>query len=43
MSADTIADLLWAEEPPATADTALRVHISRLRKLGERAGLPSLS
>lgn len=30
---DTLFDLLWAEEPPRTARTAVQVHISSLRRL----------
>lgn len=33
VSADSLIDSLWGEEPPATARTALQVQISKLRKL----------
>jgi predicted ATPase/DNA-binding SARP family transcriptional activator len=37
VSADRLIDQVWGEEPPATAATALQVHISTLRKaLGDR-------
>lgn len=42
VSAYSIADVLWADAPPPTAETALRVHVSRLRRLGEQAGVPAL-
>jgi DNA-binding SARP family transcriptional activator len=29
----TLIDAIWGEEPPPTADTALRGHVSKLRKL----------
>jgi len=31
-STDRLIDLLWGENPPATADKALQVHVSQLRK-----------
>jgi predicted ATPase/DNA-binding SARP family transcriptional activator len=31
-STDRLIDLLWGEDPPATADKALQVHVSQLRK-----------
>jgi DNA-binding SARP family transcriptional activator len=33
VSIDRLTDALWGEAPPATAQTALRVHIARLREL----------
>ena len=33
VSTEQLADAVWATEPPATARTALQVHISQLRKL----------
>jgi DNA-binding SARP family transcriptional activator/tetratricopeptide (TPR) repeat protein len=33
ISTDRLVDALWGEAPPATAQTALRVHIARLREL----------
>src|SRR5438105_3490537 len=33
VSADRLVDALWGERPPATAQTALQVHVSQLRKL----------
>jgi class 3 adenylate cyclase len=32
VSADTLAELLWDEDPPRTADKALQTHISALRR-----------
>jgi predicted ATPase/DNA-binding SARP family transcriptional activator len=32
VSTDRLIDLMWGDEPPATADKALQVHISQLRK-----------
>ena len=32
VSADTLAELLWAEDPPRTAGKALQTHISSLRR-----------
>src|SRR5262249_50893479 len=32
VSADRLIDALWGERPPSTAQKALRVHVSRLRK-----------
>ncbi|MGH2634569.1 MAG: BTAD domain-containing putative transcriptional regulator [Actinomycetota bacterium] len=32
-SSPTLIDALWGDEPPATARTALQMHVSRLRKL----------
>ncbi len=31
--ADALIDALWGDEPPATARTALQMHVSKLRKL----------
>ena len=33
VSADRIVDLVWGEEPPPTASTALQGHVSKLRRL----------
>jgi class 3 adenylate cyclase/DNA-binding winged helix-turn-helix (wHTH) protein len=33
VSADRLIDALWGGEPPATAQTALQVHVSQLRKV----------
>src|ERR671934_984867 len=33
VSSDRLIDALWGEAPPATAQTALQVHVSQLRKL----------
>src|SRR5438270_9480903 len=33
VSADRLIDALWGDSPPATAQTALQVHVSALRKL----------
>jgi DNA-binding SARP family transcriptional activator len=38
---ETLIDALWGDEPPATARTALQMHVSRLRKLLE--GDPAVS
>ena len=36
VSADVLADALWGDNPPRTADTTLRAHVSRLRaRLGD--------
>ena len=32
---DALVDAIWGESPPPTADTALRGHVSKLRKLLE--------
>jgi predicted ATPase/DNA-binding SARP family transcriptional activator len=34
---DTLIERLWGDEPPATATTALQVHVSRLRRVLEPA------
>ena len=43
VSTETLIDLVWGEEPPPTARSALQVHISKLRRrleeLGASAGL----
>ena len=33
VSVDRLVDLVWGEEPPATAETALQGHVSRLRQM----------
>ena len=35
VSSDSLIEALWGEEPPATADKALQMHVSRLRDLLE--------
>jgi DNA-binding SARP family transcriptional activator/class 3 adenylate cyclase len=42
MSVDRLADELWEGNPPESATAALRVHISRLRKLLSSAGQEGL-
>jgi adenylate cyclase len=42
MSVDRLADELWEGNPPESATAALRVHISRLRKLLSTAGQEGL-
>src|SRR6516225_5111388 len=42
---DTLIERLWGDDPPATATTALQVHVSRLRQVlepGNRGGPGSL-
>jgi predicted ATPase/DNA-binding SARP family transcriptional activator len=42
---DTLIERLWGDEPPATATTALQVHVSRLRQVlepGHRGGASSV-
>jgi DNA-binding SARP family transcriptional activator/energy-coupling factor transporter ATP-binding protein EcfA2 len=41
VSVDRLADELWEGAPPAKATSALRVHVSRLRKALAEAGLPA--
>jgi predicted ATPase/DNA-binding SARP family transcriptional activator len=38
VSTDRLVDALWGDDPPATADNALQVHVSKLRKKLSRAG-----
>ena len=40
VSVDRLADELWEGAPPAKSTSALRVHVSRLRKALGEAGLP---
>lgn len=40
MPADRLIELLWGDEPPASAANALQVHISALRKVLEPQGPP---
>jgi hypothetical protein len=40
-STDRLIDLLWGEDPPATADKALQVHVSQLRKALTDARAPN--
>lgn len=42
VSSDAIANALWAGEPPPSADTAVRFHVSKLRSLIERDGNPEM-
>lgn len=35
VSRERLADVLWSDHPPASADAALRMHLSRLRRLLE--------
>ena len=35
VSTDALVDGLWGEDPPQTADKALQMHVSQLRKLLE--------
>jgi SARP family transcriptional regulator, regulator of embCAB operon len=42
---DTLIERLWGDKPPATATTALQVHVSRLRRVlepGNRGGASSV-
>jgi predicted ATPase/DNA-binding SARP family transcriptional activator len=42
---DTLIERLWGDDPPATATTALQVHVSRLRQVlepGHRGGASSV-
>ncbi|HRN29949.1 MAG TPA: AfsR/SARP family transcriptional regulator, partial [Terrimesophilobacter sp.] len=38
VSADTLVDVLWPDEPPANPRSALQVHVSRLRRILESVG-----
>ena len=38
VSRDALIDAVWGERPPATAEKALQVHVSQLRKLLEPEG-----
>lgn len=38
VSAETLIDALWGEDPPETARAALQVHVSKLRKILASAG-----
>ena len=33
VSRERLADALWGDDPPASRDAALRVHLTRLRRL----------
>jgi DNA-binding SARP family transcriptional activator len=41
VSSDRLIDALWGDAPPATADTALRVHVGRLRAQLAKAAPPA--
>jgi DNA-binding SARP family transcriptional activator len=38
VSRDALIDAVWGERPPVTAEKALQVHVSQLRKLLEPRG-----
>ncbi len=42
VSSDAIADALWADTPPASAATAIRFHVSKLRSVIEQDDAPEL-